>query len=161
MRILAGALLLSLSLAGAAAADTEHPQVQTPDRLIWQQGPPGLPPGAQFAVLRGNPDARGGEFVLRLKVPAGYHIAAHHHGTPENLTIISGSMLYASGPHPDRASAVTLPEGSYVYLPANGTHEVWAGDQGAVVEMHSTGPFQITYTNQADDPRKQQAASPY
>lgn len=162
MRMIAGTLLTMLTLtAPSAAQQVQHSQPITPDQMKWQAAPPGLPPGAQITVLRGDPGAKGGEFVILIKAPAGYHVAAHRHATAENLTILSGSALYAAGPHPDRASATELPSGSYVYLPANGTHEVWAGDQGAVIEIHSVAPFEITYTNPADDPRKQQAESPY
>ena len=46
-------------------------------------------PGAQIAVLEGNP-AEKGPITLRLKFPANYNIPAHWHSMTERLTVLSG-----------------------------------------------------------------------
>lgn len=136
----------------------EH-RIQRPDELTWQAAPPALPPGSQIVVLHGDPSAKSGDFVLRLRAPAGYHIPPHSHPTNESLTIVSGALLYGMSGPADRSKAAALPAGSYAYLPANTPHTIWAGNDGVVVEVHGTAPFDLIYVNRADDPRKQQAST--
>lgn len=173
MRAYAGIVLASLALGATAIA--QHPAIaqqkggqpgaaehvfQLPDQMSWQPAPPGLPPGAQVAVLRGDPSGKSGDFVMRFRAPAGYHVPPHSHPTNENLTVVSGSMLYGMGDTADRTKATNLPAGTYVYLPANNPHSVWAGDQGVVLEIQAAAPFDVAYVNPDDDPRKQQASTP-
>jgi hypothetical protein len=47
-----------------------------------------------------------------------------------------------------------LKAGSSFVLPAGHTHYVWTTDEETVIELIATGPWGITYTNPADDPRK-------
>ena len=49
----------------------------TPDTIQWGPPPPFVAPGAQLAVLEGNPMASTGDYTIRLKMPAGYKIAPH------------------------------------------------------------------------------------
>lgn len=144
--------------APGATASNEHRFVR-PDQLNWQPAPPSLPPGSQIAVLRGDPTARSGDFVMRFRATAGYHIPPHSHPTNENLTVISGSLLYGMSGPADRSKATSLPAGTYIFLPANTAHTVWAGDQGVELEIHAPSPFDVTYVNPADDPRKQKAST--
>jgi quercetin dioxygenase-like cupin family protein len=172
MRACARRVLVSLVLGGAAlggtaiaqqkggqAVSAEH-RVQLPDQMNWQPAPPALPPGAQIAVLRGNPAGKSGDFAMRFRAPAGYYIPPHSHPTSESLTIISGSLLYGMGAAADRSKAAALPAGTYIYLPANNNHTVWAGDQGVVLDIQAAAPFDLIYVNPNDDPRKQQASTP-
>jgi hypothetical protein len=39
-------------------------------------------------------------------------------------------------------------------IPANHTHRVWTTDQETIFQFSFTGPFDITFINPADDPRK-------
>ena len=50
----------------------------------------------------------------------------------------------------------TFAPGDYVSLPANMQHE-GSTKGGTVVQINSTGPFEITYVDPKDDPRKQPA----
>ena len=152
MRTLA---VLSLALAAASgtaqAADQHHTAVHA-DAVKWGAAPPSLPPGAQAAVLLGSP-AKEGPFVLRLKFPAGFVIPPHRHSKDEFVTVISGRVLIASGEKVDR-SMKGLPQASFVHLPAGMPHYAWAQVE-SVVQINGTGPFDVTYLNPADDPRKQ------
>jgi hypothetical protein len=47
------------------------PVVVTPDKIQWGPAPPVFQPGAQFAVLAGDP-GKPGPFVVRLKFPDDY-----------------------------------------------------------------------------------------
>jgi quercetin dioxygenase-like cupin family protein len=119
--------------------------------LKWGEAPPSLPAGAKLAVLEGDP-GKAGFFTIRLQMPAGYKIPAHTHPTDEHVTIISGTCVLGMGPKYDEAAAKETPAGGYVVMPAGMQH--FAGTKsGCVVQVSSTGPFQVNYVNPADDPR--------
>ena len=101
----------------------------------------GLPPGAQMAVLYGDP-SKTGPFALRFKFPAGYEIPTHSHSTDELITVISGNGRMAFGESASAAEAQPLPAGAFMSLPAGAWHHLWIDDQ-AVLELHSTGPFDV------------------
>src|SRR5690349_18233498 len=88
----------------------------TPDTLQWGPAPPSLPPGAQAAVLDGDP-GKAGLFVIRLKLPDGYRVPPHWHPTDEHVSVLSGTLRAALGDKLDDASLQALPAGSYVKMP--------------------------------------------
>jgi quercetin dioxygenase-like cupin family protein len=155
---LAAATAAALTMGGVALAQGGGHTVITSEQLNWQPAPPALPPGAEIAVMRGDPTAAIGTFAMRLRVPAGYAVAPHWHPTDENLTVVSGTMVHALGQTADRAQATELGVGSYVFLPAKEPHYVWAGDQGFVLDIQAAAPFDLTYVNPDDDPRQLQAS---
>src|SRR3984893_9242307 len=69
----------------------------TPDTIPWGPAPPVVRPGAQFAVLEGDPTASTGDFTIRLKMPDGFRIDPHFHPRRENVTIISGTFKVGMG----------------------------------------------------------------
>jgi len=89
-------LLLTIGLfaTALAASPTAH-NAFTPDSVPYGPAPAFLQPGAQLAVLEGDPTASSGDFTIRLKLPAGYKIAPHWHPTRENVTVISGTFKEA------------------------------------------------------------------
>jgi quercetin dioxygenase-like cupin family protein len=137
--LIVSVLFLAISL-GHAAQSAEGSIVQ-PDALKWLPAQ-GLPPGAQAAVLSGDP-SKSGPFVLRFKFPAGYEVATHSHPTDEFLTIISGKARMGFGEKADAAHAQALPASAFTTLPAGAWHHLWV-DEETVIELHSTGPFAIT-----------------
>ena len=137
----AGVIALS---AGAAAA-----QVNSAD-LKWGPTPAVFPKGAQMAVLSGDP-GKPGIFVIRVKMPAGYRVPAHHHPTDEYVTVISGDFHLGMGDKLDPAKSKTLAPGGFAMAPKGMNHFAWSKD-GAVVQVNAEGPFQIVYVNPADDP---------
>ena len=101
-------LFLTLAVAGifswaglaftSAAHDHSHEKnAFTPDTISWGAAPPVVRPGAQFAVLEGDPTASTGDFTIRLKMPDGFRIAPHWHPNRENVTIISGTFKVGMG----------------------------------------------------------------
>ena len=52
------------------ASDKDHVALR-PDDIKWGPAPPGLPAGAEAAVLTGNP-SKAAPYVLRAKLPDGY-----------------------------------------------------------------------------------------
>lgn len=136
---LLAACLIGLGAVGANAAGT--PTLIEPDALVWAPAE-GLPPGAEVAVLSGDP-SKDGPFALRFKFPAGYEVGTHSHPTAEFVTILSGKGRMAFGETADAASAQPLVPGSFMSLPAGAWHHLWI-DAETVVELHSTGPFGVT-----------------
>ena len=123
------------------------------DQVRWAAGPPSLQPGAQAAVLHGDP-AKEGLFVMRLKLPAGYSIAPHTHPKPEIVTVISGAFNVGMGGVADKTKVQRLPAGSFFAFDSGMAHYAHV-DEETVVQISSTGPWAITYVNPADDPREE------
>jgi len=150
-------LLLSLGVAGVVAAAEPMPgdsampmhNVVRAASTAWGPAPPVLPPGAQAVVLYGDP-GKPGAFAIRLKVPAGYRVPRHWHPTDEQVTLIEGDFNLSMGTKADAMDAALAP-GDYLNLPARMQHEA-STSNGAVVEIHGEGPFQIHYVDPADDP---------
>ena len=125
-----------------------------PDAIKWGPAPPVLPPGAEAAVLFGDP-GKEGLFALRLKLPAGYAIPPHTHPADEVVTIISGSFKLGMGEAADESAATALPAGSFFALPPGTPHFAYI-DEETVVQISTNGPWGLTYVNPEDDPWKTQ-----
>jgi quercetin dioxygenase-like cupin family protein len=139
-----------LSAAAALAHDGHHAAVALED-VVFTPGPPTLPSGAEIAVLHGNP-AEEGQFVIRLKFPAGYEIPPHRHPKEEHVTVISGAFGMSTGEAFDRNAAPLLPAGGFVRIPVGTAHFAWT-EVETVVQLNSIGPFGVEYVNPDDDPR--------
>ena len=135
----------------AAPAPADHHSMNDSD-IKWGPAPPVFAPGAQMAVMDGNPGAAG-TFVIRLKMPAGYKIMPHWHPTQENVTVISGTFQYGMGDQMNPAGMTTLSPGGFVALGAKAHHYAMA-KTASVVQVTAMGPFQLTYVNPDDDPQK-------
>lgn len=133
-----------------AAADPAHIVVASDD-LAWSAGPASLPAGAEIALIEGNP-GEAGPFTFRLRFPAGYRIPPHTHPAIEHVTVLSGTFGIGMGESFDPESGRELTEGGFVALPPGHAHFAWARE-ATVVQLHSIGPWGITYLDPADDPR--------
>ena len=142
------ALIFGVVLAWAAPAQA---QVNS-SGLKWGPAPPVFPAGAQMAVLSGDP-GKAGMFVVRLKMPPGYKIPAHHHPTDEYLTVISGDFSLGMGDKLDEPKSAHLTAGGFAEAPAQMNHFAWT-KSGAVVQVWADGPFAMTYVNPAGDPAR-------
>lgn len=147
------AAVAGATFVGSAQAMEGHKVVPVQE-IKWGPGPPSIPPGAEAAVLYGDP-AKEGLFALRLKFPKGYYIAPHTHPKPEVVTIISGAFRFGMGETADRSKAQLLPSGSMFACAPGMAHFVYA-EEDTVVQLNSYGPWGITYVNAKDDPRKKQ-----
>jgi quercetin dioxygenase-like cupin family protein len=146
-------LAATLGVTGHLRAAEQHHTVVPADAVKWGPAPPSLPPGAQASALLGSP-GKDGPFVLRLKFPAGFIIPPHRHSKDEFVTVISGEFAIAAGEKLDPA-AKPLPAGSFVHLPAGMAHHARAVGE-TVVQINGIGPFDVTYLDAKDDPRKKQ-----
>ena len=143
--------LAIVSVAVAAQSAEQHHTIVSADAVKWGPAPASLPPGAQAAALMGHP-GKPGPFVLRLKFPAGFVVPPHRHSKDEFVTVIAGNFAVAAGETLDR-EAKPLPPGSFVHLPAGMPHFALAVTE-TVVQINGVGPFDVTYLNPKDDPRK-------
>ena len=140
------------ALATLAVADTasEHNILSGSAAIKWGPPPPSFPAGAKFAVIDGDPAAKG-LVTVRFAMPAGYKIAPHWHPTDEHITVLSGSLSIGMGDALDTKQGKLLKPGGYAVAPANMHHYAWT-KTGATIQVHMNGPFAITYVNPADDP---------
>jgi quercetin dioxygenase-like cupin family protein len=136
----------------SAPMHTIHVMV-TPEEVKWGPAPPSLPPGAELAVLSGDPSKAGAMFTIRAKFPAGYKVPPHWHPSDENVVVISGTMMFGAGTKFDEAAMHDYPAGSFALMPRAMRHFAMAKEE-SVVQIYGTGPFAINYVNSADDPRK-------
>lgn len=138
---------------GAAEEGQEKTRVVPADRVRWVHGPEALPSGCQIAVIHGDPGQDGEPYTLRLKFPADYRVAAHWHPRAENVTVLSGTLNFGTGDRLDKENTKVLPAGSFFFVPAEDPHFVW-NEEPTVLQLHGIGPFDITYVDPANDPRK-------
>ena len=141
------------ALPGSAVAQgTGEHKLISPQDINWGPAPSSLPPGAQAAVLYGDP-GKEGQFAFRLKVPKGYHIAPHTHPNPEIVTVLSGTARLGMGATADHDKAQPVPAGGFFALSPGSAHYFFA-DEDTVLQLNSIGPWGINYVNPKDDPRQ-------
>jgi hypothetical protein len=158
LSILLFALLVGVSLCFAQATKNKRHGtgarhiVVTPDQVKWGPAPPSLPPGAELAVLRGDPSKAGAPFTIRAKVPDGYRVPPHWHPTDENVSVVQGTLVVGMGNKFDESTGTEMPTGSYALMPKGVRHFAWAKGE-TIMDIYGIGPFAITYVNPGDDPR--------
>jgi uncharacterized RmlC-like cupin family protein len=148
-------LLLTMGLFATALAASPTPHnAFTPDTVPYGPAPAFLQPGAQLAVLEGDPTAPSGDFTIRLKMPAGYKIAPHWHPNRENVTVISGTLKVGMGDKFDESKMNAFPAGSFAYLDPDMHHYAMASGGEVIVQVHGLSPVQFNYVDPKDDPSK-------
>lgn len=145
-------LLLSAVGRGQQHDPSQH-KILTPDMVTWGPAPPGLPPGAQVAVLEGDP-GKPGAFTMRAKFPSGYKIQPHWHPVDEHVTVLRGTLHMGLGEKFDPAAGKAMGAGSFGHMKPDVRHFAWTTEE-TVIQLHGTGPWGINYVNPKDDPRKQ------
>ena len=164
------ALLLAGVIAACSSGDSSKITAQTPaatanrssgshddmdhnTQINWGPAPPVFPPGAQFAVVQGDPSVAGAIFTVRLRFPNGYILPPHRHPTDEHVTVLRGTFLVGLGENFSKDALQALKEDGFITAPANMAH--FASARGITeVQVHAIGPFQLTYVHPEDDPRK-------
>lgn len=146
------ALALTAGLLAQKAPVYGHDhRMVTPAELKWVDVP-SLPAGAKLAVIEGKM-SEAEAFTVRLKFPANYKIPAHWHPAVERVTVLSGTFHMGVGERLDEAKTMALTAGSVAIMQPKTNHFAWTKEE-TIVQLHGTGPWGITYVNQADDPRK-------
>lgn len=150
LQISAGAFF-AFSSSGAVA---ESASVVLANGLVWKAAPGAFQRGAEVATLFGDP-TKAGPFVIRLRAPGGYQIAAHSHEDMELLTVISGAFRFGQGKQIDPGVEKFVHAGDFVAIPPGVEHWLVANED-AVVQVNGVGPMKINYL----DPRDDTAAAP-
>lgn len=143
--------LLAILAAAPLVAAQDAPVLLQPADVKWEEGPPALPPGAKVAVIHGDLK-KAGPFTMRVKIPADYKVPPHFHPDTETVTVISGTFYASMGDTFDASKAKAMPAGSFLALPPQSPHFVYAKEE-TVIQVSATGPWAITYVNPAEDPR--------
>jgi hypothetical protein len=156
--VLTLAIVGLLCLAGQLVTIAAHPgphdkNAFTPDTIAWGPPPPFIAPGAQLAVIEGNPGASSGDYTVRLKMPDGYRIAPHWHPRRENVTVISGNFKVGMGDIFEKDKMATFPAGSFAFLDPDMHHYAMASGE-VIVQVHGSAPLQFNYVHPEDDPSK-------
>lgn len=165
--LLIASALVALPLASAAAqavqtvatkphagpdAAAAHAIVVHAPGIVWSDGPPSLPPGARFALLEGDP-SKAVPLTFRLQFPPNYRIPPHFHSVVEHVTVLAGTLNVGMGEKADYKTGVALSAGSFAAMPEKMVHFAWTGPEGVTFQLHSVGPWDITYVDPKDDPR--------
>ena len=141
---------VALVTAIACSDDATGPGDAGDAGLQWSPAPAVFPPGAEMAVVQGDPGATA-LFTVRLRFPDGYRLPPHTHPTDEHVTVIRGTFLVGMGATFDANALQALGAGGFVTAPANHAH--YAAARGpTVVQVHALGPFALTYVNPSDAP---------
>jgi quercetin dioxygenase-like cupin family protein len=148
---LVAALLFVSSVASNAVAQAPAHVMENLGAAKWGPAPPMLPPGAQIAVLAGDP-TKAVPYTVRLKFPANYDIPAHSHPGDENVSVVSGELFMGMGTRLDRKAGLGLGVGGFALMPANANHFAYTKGETTIV-LYGQGPVDFNYVNPADDPR--------
>ena len=132
-----------LALSAAAAASTT-PVILTPDTAQWQPVPQFK--GWQTATIVGNPDKAGAYYAYYLKTPAGGKAPPHFHKMTENVTVISGTVMFGIGDTIDASKAKTFGPGTFVSIPA-GVHHYAVAKTEMVIVVSGIGPDTTTFVH--------------
>ena len=149
-------IVLALAVCGASAATHETKSHVTANvkEAQWGPAPPMLPPGAQIALLMGDP-TRDVAYAVRLKFPANYAIPAHSHPTDEHVLVTSGTLTFGTGDVLSKTATAnkTLTSGGFALAPAGMNHFAFTGAQETTIVLYGQGPVEFKYVNPSDDPR--------
>jgi len=99
-----GLMLVLCVLSGVTASQDPGHVMVLADDITWGPASPKLPPGAQVAVLVGDPSIPGELYVFRAKLPDGYSVPPHWHPMDENVTVIEGMFTLGFGERVDEAA---------------------------------------------------------
>jgi len=146
-------MLVLCVLSGVTASQDPGHVMVLADDITWGPASPKLPPGAQVAVLVGDPSIPGELYVFRAKLPDGYSVPPHWHPMDENVTVIEGVFTLGFGERVDEAAMRELPAGSYVTLPKEEPHYNRMRGE-TILQFHGIGPYDIIYVNPDDDPSR-------
>ena len=149
---IAGQILFAALLPLSAVAADQHQHVLQSDSVQWKPAPAAFPKGAEIALLQGDP-AKEGQYMIRLKVPAGYRIAPHTHPNDENVTVLSGTFGIGMGDKLDESKAELVKAGGFAQA-AKGMVHFAVFPEPTIIQLHGIGPGGINYVDPADDPRK-------
>jgi len=111
------------------------------EESAWHEAPPGMPPGARFAVISGDPFEKG-PFVMRMRLPPGYMLPPYWRPREDQVIVLAGSIMVGSRAESGTATMRTLTSGSFASLAAGELHFAHT-QHGAIVQVFGMGPLEI------------------
>ncbi len=146
-------LMPALALAqGVTPAPTNSPvshDIVTPVQLVWKP----FMPGAEMAVVFGDPDKKGGLYVIRIRCKGEVKVPPHWHVSDEHITVLEGSFWIGSGERFDVSKLQEMKVGAHAIMPA-GVRHFGLAKAGMVTEVFGEAPFVVNFVNPEDDPRR-------
>jgi hypothetical protein len=142
-------------LSGTSASASPNHTLIAPSDLKWQP----LIPGAEMAVLWGDPGKPGDQYAMRIRSTQQVKVPPHWHPQDEHITILEGTFRFGMGEKFDAAALSNASPGAYVVIPREMRH-FGVLDTGGVMQISGVGPFVINYVNPADDPNRSATAPP-
>lgn len=135
--ILSGAVVVAVAglsyAAGAAKAKTEPVRIPAGE-LHWEAYAPGVP--LQIAALWGD-RAKGGDYAMLLKLPAGFDSGMHAHTLDYRAIGVQGTWVHTQE---GETSAPELGPGSFVMQPGKQFYsDACKGKQDCIVFIHQHG----------------------
>ena len=124
-------------------------EIVMPDQLVWSP----LMLGAEMAVVSGDPDKKGGLYVIRIRSKGEVKMPPHWHVSDEHLTVLEGSFWVAPGEQFDASKLQEMKVGAHAMMPA-GVRHFGLAKAGTVMELFGEAPFVVNFVNPEDDPRK-------
>ncbi len=134
------------------AAQTPPPEfVQVlPQDVQWKPHP--IVPGAQIAVLLGNPSVEG-PYAVRMRFPPNSRVQPHTHPEARSYTVLSGEWKLGFGERFDEAELRSYPAGSLYRLPSGVTHFQASGAMETIIQIQGRGPSATTFVKPAGGDR--------
>ncbi len=118
--------------------------------IKWSDNP-ALPPGVKSVVLMGDPAQ--GPYVIRVRLSADAKIMPHSHATENQVTVLSGTLLYGEGDKFDPRRLKPYKAGSFIVEKAKAPHFMTAKGP-TVFQVSVPGKATFDYVDPKDDPRK-------
>jgi quercetin dioxygenase-like cupin family protein len=138
LQLVATTILAASVPAGAAAEPASARSVDDPG-LSWGPCPDLFPTGCEIAVLHGDPAKPNADVFFR--VPAGYELPKHWHGSAERMILVSGELTVVY----EGQAPVVLSPGTYAYGPPRAAHHGrCASSQPCTLFIAFEGPVDAT-----------------
>ena len=93
-------------------------------------------------ILYGDPEAIGEPFVMRIRELPGTVVPPHSHPVDEHITVVQGTWYFGLGEEFNPQLLAELKAGTYAFAP-KGSWMFGYSPDGAIVQVHGIGPFQI------------------
>jgi Domain of unknown function (DUF4437) len=123
----------------AGAAKGKQPVTMGASELVFEPYAPGAP--LQVAKLWGD-RAKGGDYGMLLKLPAGFEAGMHSHTADYHAVNVQGTWIHTN--EGQTSPAKEMPPGSYVFQPGKQIHnDVCKGKTDCIifVHQHAKGDF--------------------
>ena len=145
------AVALAMTVFGAASYSQEKKEGDSAHKIVRFADLKWIPimKGCELASVSGDFNADNAAFVLRIRCADGIKVPAHWHPTDENLTVLKGTFLVATGETFDESKLQTMNVGNFVMMPKEMRHFALCKGE-TIVQIHGMGPFKVNWVNPSE-----------